>query len=190
MGTTNILLHPFLTATICSFLDDHMESESYNKHAAVMLRHWPCITTGGWNRWKNIPHVILPEIAVNQPLWNVGFWSYALGQFHSLWSFFIWSVLHYHNYCPTDMKYYGRRMGPALIKHGWKHNSEDREKWDVELWLLLGVVPLLQSQWSSSWSKSMMQCSCNTLAKTLKPVTLTKPDYAKRYVPQKDMSAT
>lgn len=28
---------------ICSFLDDHMESESYNKHAAVMLAHKPAL---------------------------------------------------------------------------------------------------------------------------------------------------
>lgn len=38
----------------------------------------------------------------------------------------------------------------------WKHNSECMERWDLELWLLLGVVPLSQFQWDSYRSKSMM----------------------------------
>lgn len=45
----SLLLYTAHTATIsskaavvCSFFDDHTESESYSKHAAVMLRRWPC----------------------------------------------------------------------------------------------------------------------------------------------------
>lgn len=64
MGHISTLLYPTHSAAIsdkaaavCSFLDDHTESESYNKHAAARLRRWPCMAAVGLIRWK-IAHIL------------------------------------------------------------------------------------------------------------------------------------
>lgn len=135
-------------AVICSFLDDHMESQSYNKHAAVISRFtiWPHITA-----WKTVLTLVCLK-------------SQSISPFEVCAS----KVMLWYNFTVFDpssskVSYDITISVPQTLSiiseeraQLWKHKSAYMEKWDLELWLRLGVVALSQSQWNSYRSKSMM----------------------------------